>query len=250
MKRRYGLALGAGLALLGTVGARYLRGAKTIARHVDDYARHWGDRSGEGADGVIHYVALGDSAAQGVGASSVEASYVSLIAARLREATGREVEVTNLSVSGAVSGDVVREQLPVFEELRFTPDLVTLDIGGNDVVFSGSNTAESFAASLDAILGALPEGSFVGDVPWFTLPNLGYRAQRFSKVAAELVELHGHHLVPLFAATRKTGYRHFHQHTAGDWFHPNDKGYAAWADLFWAELERTGKVAALTPSVG
>ncbi|WGT47109.1 SGNH/GDSL hydrolase family protein [Tessaracoccus lacteus] len=246
MKTSHKLAIGAGVAALGTIAVRYLRGARTIARHVDDYAQHWG-RGHHHTDGVIHYVALGDSAAQGVGASSVEASYVSIIAERLREATRRPVVVTNLSVSGTVSGDVVRDQLPVLRDLRFTPDLVTLDIGGNDVVFSGSNTVESFAASLDTILGELPAGSFVGDVPWFTLPNLGVRAKKMSDVAAKLVKLHGHHLVPLFEATKQTGYLRFHRHTAGDWFHPNDKGYLAWADLFWAELVASGRVAELTP---
>lgn len=246
MKKGTGFAIGAGVAALGTVAVRYLKGARTIARNVDDYALHWGERAAT-PDGVIHYVALGDSAAQGVGASSVEASYVSLVAERLRKATGRPVAVTNLSVSGAVSGDVVRDQLPVLRKLRFTPDLVTLDIGGNDVVFSGSNTVETFSASLDTILGELPEGSYVGDVPWFTLPNLGIRAKQMSAVAAKLIKLHDHHLVPLFDATKKTGYLHFHRHTAGDWFHPNDKGYLAWADLFWEQLVATGKVAALTP---
>lgn len=247
MKRRYQLAIGAGIAALGTIGVRYLRGARTIARHVDVYARHWGDRPNVDPDGVIHYVALGDSAAQGVGASSVEASYVSIIAARLREVTGRPVAVTNLSVSGAVSGDVVKDQLPVFRKLRFTPDIVTLDIGGNDVVFSGSNTVESFAANLDAILGELPEGSFVGDVPWFTIPTLGTRAKKMSEVAAKVIKLHRHRLVPLYGETKRLGLMRFHRHTAGDWFHPNDKGYLAWADLFWAELESSGIVEALTP---
>lgn len=245
MKRLGKLAIGAGVGALGVAGLLYANGARTIARHTNDYRRHWNERSESHDNGVIHYVALGDSAAQGVGASNVESSYVALIARRLRKETGRPVVVTNLSVSGAVSGDVVSTQLPVFEKLRFVPDVVTLDVGGNDAVFSGSNTVESFATSLDIICAALPKGSYIGDVPWFTLPNLATRAHKMSQVAAEIISSRQHHLVPLYEATKSTGYLHFHRHTAGDWFHPNDKGYQAWADLFWDEMVSTGRIAAL-----
>lgn len=240
------LAIGAGVGAVSAAGLLYASGARTIAKHTNDYRRHWNERSESHDSRALHYVALGDSAAQGVGASSVESSYVALIARRLRKETGRPVVVTNLSVSGAVSGDVVQEQLPVFEQLRFAPDVVTLDVGGNDVVFSGSNTVESFATSFDLICAALPTGSFIGDVPWFTLPNLGVRARRMSQVAADIAASRQHHLVRLHEATRATGYLHFHRHTAGDWFHPNDKGYRAWADLFWDEMVRAGKIAELT----
>ncbi|MFT3888152.1 MAG: SGNH/GDSL hydrolase family protein [Arachnia sp.] len=242
-----GFVAGAAAAAVGAVGIAYLRGARLIARNVDDYRTHWGSGRGEHDGDVLHYVVLGDSAAQGVGATHVGASYVSLIADRLREATGRPVAITNLSVSGAVSGDVVVDQLPVLRELQFTPDLVTVDIGGNDVVFSATNTVDSFAESFEEILRALPKGSFVGDIPWFTVPTLGRRARKMSERARELVPAYGHHLVPLYEATRDLGFLHFHRHTAGDWFHPNDKGYRAWADLYWSAIVASGRVAELMP---
>ncbi|SHJ10890.1 Lysophospholipase L1 [Tessaracoccus bendigoensis DSM 12906] len=243
-----GFAAGSVAAWAGSVGYHYLKGHFLINRHVDAYREHWESRLGDAKDGVLHYVALGDSAAQGVGASHVGASYVAILGERLAEATGNHVAITNLSVSGAVSGDVVARQLPLLADLSFTPDVVTLDIGGNDVIFAADNTVDSFAHSFEKILAALPPGSFVGDVPWFLIPGLAKRSKAMARRAIELIDRYGHHLVPIYQSMRDTGYLRYYTNTAGDWFHPNDKGYLAWADLFWAELERSGKVGDLRES--
>lgn len=239
-----GVAVVAGAVV---AGLHYAGGRRTINNHVRDYAAHWGDRAASHPDDVLHYVALGDSAAQGVGASAVGNGYVARIARRLEEATGRSVAVTNLSVSGAVSGDVVRDQLPQFVALGLTPDIVTLDIGGNDVVFPGNDVA-SFGRSLAAILDALPPGSFVADVPWFMVPGLARQSRQMAARAAELVNERGHHLVHLHRASRATGVLKYHRFTADDWFHPNDQGYLGWADEFWAAIEASGRLAELRAS--
>ena len=162
MKRWVGAALAAaGIAL----GAAYVKGRITVNRHTVDYAEHWRQTAADVPDDAIHYVALGDSAAQGVGASRVEASYVALLAERIAEAAGRQVVVTNLSVSMATSRDVVRYQLPRLAELGRAPDILTLDIGGNDVVLPG-NTLESFEKHFVDILTRLPAGwGLVVDAP-------------------------------------------------------------------------------------
>ena len=239
-----GLLAGAGALGLG-VGVSYLMGAHKINRHVDRYRDHWAIRPEDHPDGVLHYVALGDSAAQGVGGSHEGSGYVALIGDRLAQATGRKVAVTNLSVSGAVSGDVVRDQLPLLADLSFTPDVVTLDIGGNDTIFSKTNSVETFGASLETILAALPEGSFVADVPWMLLPGWVEKSRLMAERSAELAKVYGHHLVPLHELTRKTGYFGYPRHTAQDWFHPNDRGYQAWADVYWDTIVASGKLEAL-----
>ncbi|MFD0867437.1 SGNH/GDSL hydrolase family protein, partial [Tessaracoccus lubricantis] len=230
-------------ALVSAGTASYLKGRRDIMRHVADYGVHWGERVDGGA-GALRYVALGDSAAQGVGATHVSRGYVPRIGAKLAEATGREVIITNLSVSGATSADVVRDQLPLFRDLPFTPDLVTLDIGGNDVVFPG-HTPSSFEANMDVILEALPTGAFIADVPWFMVPVLGRQSQQMAGRASILIEQHHHHLVPLHRGTREAGFWRYHRYTAGDWFHPNDLGYEEWAEAFWAVIEASGVVETL-----
>ncbi|MDO5736106.1 MAG: SGNH/GDSL hydrolase family protein, partial [Propionibacteriaceae bacterium] len=216
-------------------------GRRLIDGHVADYANHWNERPGSYPEGVLHYVALGDSAAQGVGASHVGAGYVPLIAARLAEATGREVAVTNLSVSGAVSDDVVRNQLPLLETLGFTPDIVTLDIGANDVVFPGHDP-ETFARSMRVILPALPPGSFVADVPWFMIPGLDGQSRDMAARAVSLIAESGHHTVAIHEASRAVGRLGYLRYTSRDFFHPNDRGYSSWADAFWGAIVASGKL--------
>lgn len=236
-------AVGAAGLAAAAVGS-YLMGRRVIDTHVADYAEHWGVRPTSFPDGVLHYVALGDSAAQGVGASSVEASYVALVAVRLAEATGREVAVTNLSVSGAVSGDVVAHQLPQLAALPFTPDIVTMDIGGNDVLFPG-NTVETFTQSMRTILAALPAGSFVADVPWFMVPGMDGQSRKMAAVVADIVGEFGHALVSLHEASRAVGRLEYLSYTAQDLFHPNDKAYVGWADAFWDAVVASGRLAEL-----
>lgn len=234
-----------GAAGLAVAVGSYLAGRRVIDTHVTDYADHWRVRASEYAEGVLHYVALGDSAAQGVGASRVEASYVALVAARLAEATGREVAVTNMSVSGAVSDDVVAHQLPQLAALPFTPDLVTMDIGANDVVFPGHDV-ETFTRSMRTVLPVLPAGSFVADVPWFMVPVMDGQSRRMAASAVELVEEFGHHPVAIHEASRAVGRLGYLRYTSQDLFHPNDKGYASWAEAFWDAIVGSGKLDLLT----
>lgn len=236
----WGMAAGAAAATtVAVAGTAFLRGRHRINGHVDAYARHWSDRPTEHPEDVLHYVALGDSAAQGVGASSVHNGYVAIVARRLQEATGRPVAITNLSVSGAVSDDVVRDQLDTFRALPFVPDIVTLDIGANDVVFPPYGV-DSFASSLTTILETLPEGSFVADVPWMIFAGWAKQSEAMTVRAQELIAAKGHRLVQLHQESRSRSLLTYPRRTAQDWFHPNDVGYQQWADAFWASISSSG----------
>ena len=101
--RMCGAARLAGLALLGLWAAKAARVGCSVSRYAD----YWAVPRGE-AGGLL-YVALGDSAAQGVGASRPELGYVGLLAQRMREQTGRPVQVVNLSRSAARLADLVRD---------------------------------------------------------------------------------------------------------------------------------------------
>ncbi|MGJ7440359.1 SGNH/GDSL hydrolase family protein [Aquipuribacter sp. MA13-6] len=89
---------GAGLlALAGLVlwGVKLVR----VTRGIERAREFWSGPQGD--PGGLLYVALGDSTAQGVGASRPDRGYVGLLAQRLRERTGTAVQVINLSSSGA-----------------------------------------------------------------------------------------------------------------------------------------------------
>lgn len=130
-------------------------------------------------DGVIRYVALGDSLAAGSGA---EQGYVERYAAALVAGTDAEVTVANLGVPGWTSDDLLAALRtdPAFQEAVQGADVVTWDIGGNDALITRAryrlglcggpdNQAclrsglERFRRNWDAILAELlrlrPEGA-------------------------------------------------------------------------------------------
>lgn len=194
----------------------------------------------QGCEGGLLYVALGDSSAQGVGASRPDRGYVGLLAKRLRATTGEPVRLVNLSVSGARINDVLERQLPALSRLR--PDLVTVAIGGNDV---HAYDAETFAVQVDRLTAALPAGTFIADVPYFMHAHW----ERDSKEAADVVtrsaRKRGLTVVPLHEALRRQGWSAMLTQFAADWFHPNDRGYRVWADSFWAEISGSGQQAGI-----
>ena len=74
----------------------------------------------------MRYLALGDSYTIGTGASDESHSWPSIIARRLN------AELTNPSVNGYTTLDLIRDELPYLERIK--PDLVSILIGVNDLV--------------------------------------------------------------------------------------------------------------------
>ncbi|WP_199434141.1 SGNH/GDSL hydrolase family protein [Qaidamihabitans albus] len=98
----------------------------------------------------LHVVALGDSYGSGTGAGDYQDgtegscwrsanSYSELIATRLREG-GRQVELTNVSCSGAATADLSRPfkgEPAQLDTLEPGTDVVLLSVGTSDVDFAG-----------------------------------------------------------------------------------------------------------------
>ena len=203
-----------------------------VGRSVSSYADYWSEPRGD-AGGLL-YVALGDSAAQSIGASTPERGYAGLIAQRLRDSTGRPVEVVNLSQSGARIRDVLDTQLPALDDLGRQADVVTVAIGGNDI---RAYDRDTFAAETRRLTAALPAGSYVADAPYF----MHGRWQRDAAEAAALLragaEQQGLQPVALHQALMEQGWQAMGTQFAADWFHPNDRGHRVWADAFWVRIE-------------
>lgn len=222
--------LAAMLALTLAVVAWWGGGLWRLRHSVEHNRAYWSVPRGE-AGGLL-YVALGDSTAQGVGASGPERGYVGLIAGRLRAATGRPVQVVNLSRSGARVRDVVAEQLPRLANL--SPDLVTVSVGGNDVAHYD---AECFRSDVDALIAELPPGTVVGDVPWFMHGGTGRKSGEAATYVATRAGARGLAVARLHRAMRDRGWKSMLTDFAPDWFHPNDRGYRLWADAFWTAID-------------
>ena len=237
--RIMGTAAVAGLAT--TAVRRRLDEVRQVRRSVAEYREHWRDlaEAHDPDSDAVRYVALGDSAAQAVGASTPEAGYVATVAQHLAGTTGRDVDMFNLSVSGAKAADVLEDQLPRLAALGFVPDVVTLGIGGNDVV-DRRISVEAFLDTMAEVLAELPPGSYVADPPGFLIPPFEARSDAMAVGVRPLIRDAGHYLVALHRATRSAGHLGWVRNVAADAFHPNDRGYAGWAAAFIEALESAG----------
>ena len=250
------LAGGAGLFTGGIAVGRLMR----LDSQRGDYRKDWEDHAlatlselralpKDVPDSERPYtiLALGDSAAQGIGANTVQEGYVPRFAAAVQQALGREVALLNLSMSGATAESMVLTQLPQVKGLGLGTDipidLCVMDIGGNDVMLK-TLPVESFEARMDQIYRQLPEGSLIGNIANFgVLKNAELRAADMSATMDRLAVQHGHHPVDLRAVTSAhSPVKYFTSRHAADMFHPNSASYAEWAQEYldvWSRITGT-----------
>ncbi len=193
----------------------------------------------------VHYVALGDSTVEGVGASGPDLNYVSRLHARLR-AKYPNARVTNLGVGGATSADVVTAQLERAIKLR--PDVVTLSIGPNDIT-RGIPVAR-YEQNLEDILGRLRRETaaliVVNLIPDLAVTRrfaksprvdlVGRQAVQFNEALTRKGREYGVALVDLYLRSREEVPRQ-PMLLWRDGYHPSDAGYARWAELMWEGIE-------------
>lgn len=192
---------------------------------------------------AIRYLALGDSYTIGTGASSPSHSWPSIVAWRLNELTGREVEVTNPAVNGYTTLDLIDKELACVERLK--PDLVTILIGVNDMV-RGREIGQyraSLVSIYDEIAGLhLQAGRAIAisNPNWSVVPavreygdpeHIRNVTDTFNDIACEEAQARGFKWVDITAASisglGSAGW------IASDGLHPGDRQYAAWAEVIW-----------------
>lgn len=207
----------------GLVGR--IPGVARSLRQVVEFGDHWDAHNEAVLAGSPPaggwWAVLGDSAAQGVGASAPERGWAGVVAAEL----GLDAWF-NLSVSGAKLADVAAVQVPrlawLVEQLG-APERVLVAAGGNDLVRAVD--VRGVRAALERLVGALPTGSVVAAVPqtpWGILARSANGALRGLAAERDLVvaDINRHYRFP------------YSRRTASDAFHPNDRGYREWARAF------------------
>jgi acyl-CoA thioesterase-1 len=209
------------------------------------FASHWdahNDRAITEAGPL--WVVLGDSTAQGLGAPSPMGGYVGQVLAGLQQRTGQRWRVLNLSLSGALIRDVLRDQLP---RVPAGADLVSCGIGANDIFYSAP--AKLFA-DLRALIGAVPRGTVLLDLPRpagilgivgrASVPYVTRINQTIYQAAGArglpVAEVSAHFLPPW---TGKFGC---------DNFHPSQDGYRDWARALLAAIPAGTEVAGVAAS--
>ncbi|MBF4575061.1 SGNH/GDSL hydrolase family protein [Frondihabitans sp. VKM Ac-2883] len=233
----------AAAAVAGTAYYRRFMARRQVAADVLNstlpvHSKWWRERFTQ--QGALSYVALGDSAAQGIGASAPSRSYVGRIGQHIKRTTRSTVGVKNLAVSGSTTRLCKINQVPRLADL--TPDIVTVAIGSNDV---GEFNAAKFEKNIRAIYGALPSHAIVADLPFMLLPDLEKKVAVANEIVRRVAGELGLTVAPLYATTRRQGYIGTYRNTAKDLFHPNDKGYTVWASAFFPAIDaRLARIAA------
>lgn len=180
------------------------------------------------------WVVLGDSTAQGIGASTLDHGWVPRLDAALAD-TGRRHAVFNLSRSGAHSTHVIAEQLPLLDHLPYAPSLVTICVGANDLM--RNPYPPRLARRLGRLVEAAPPGTVISTLP---SPRLSPTAMYVNRAIRREAAHHGHlvaELGPHLVGPRKG--------LSADRFHPNDAGYGAWVRAFAEPLGIDGDLVPL-----
>lgn len=237
--RRALLAAGAGLgAFAGLMAAEVLiaRNGPPPSLGPPPPSRTPAGSPGTPTDTVVW---LGDSTAAGMGASCLEGTVGWCTAGLL----GRPVLLTVLGHSGDRIRDVLHQQLPAVAAAQ--PTVVMLSIGANDVTHLTGRRA--FRRDYAAVLAGLPpvrQAVIVGVPDMGTSPRVpqplraiaGWRGRRLNRDVRRLAARHGLAYVDV-ERTGRAFRAHPDRYFARDLYHPNDAGYALWADAI-AEVVR------------
>lgn len=205
-----------------------------LIRSVSSYKTYWQKEAAKTPEqGALIYLALGDSTAQGIGASSPRRGYVGLVAEYLHTRTGKSVHVINISVSGAKIDDAIKTQLPQLKNLP-KPDYTTIEIGANDMP---SFEPEKFRYQFSQLMKNLPSGTYVANMPSYKggrLGKLNKNATDASELIAEIMAGHPDmRLVDVNSATVTQNIRDF----GADLFHPSNHGYKNWGRAFTKSID-------------
>lgn len=212
---------------LARIASRFLSGVREVDAQREPFAQYW-DRHNRAAieqNGPL-WVALGDSATQGVGASSPEKGWVPNVLNRLRAEFGPSWRVINLSMTGARMLHVTRDQIPLIERFSLEPVFVTCMIGTND--FIAGARAETIRSDAERLVTDLPEGTLLGKIagPGGRSRNRAIREPFFAAADEGKIVLFEPYRWPERQNT-----------LAADRFHPGDRGYEFIADGAWAAIE-------------
>jgi lysophospholipase L1-like esterase len=209
-----------------SLASRVIPGVGRVHAQVPVFASAWAAANSDAltSNGKL-WVALGDSMSQGIGAQSISGGWVGQLQVELA-AAGPPPRLVNLSVTGARVRDVLVDQLPRLREIGVEPDLITLLIGANDMLFRSRRIAAvGFFAQL---IDQLPAGrTVIGTLPRRNQEALAINALIEAAEAAGRVRV---------ADLRGGSLRSIRGTLADDHFHPNELGYARIATAFAAAI--------------
>lgn len=196
------------------------------------------------------YLALGDSLAAGYGAVPVTQGYAYRLYQKGTYDKANNTIFANAAVPGATSSDVLHFQVPQAIGI-FRPHVVTLSVGGNDLlaILAGADPTvvlTQFQANLAQILcglrQALPQARIyvhnLYDIPEITanIPGGVQAILAFNAVVGGVAQACGASVADVYSAfSGRTGLLLIERNGASQFeVHPTNAGYRVMADAFEA----------------
>jgi lysophospholipase L1-like esterase len=191
-------------------------------------------------DTAAHHsiVVLGDSLAQGYGASDPGRGFTFLIYRRIA-LYDPTAQITNFAIAGSKAGDVIAAELPTAQAASATD--VWLCVGANDVTHG--TPQEQYATQMRQLVTAVKQRWPSAQVVVFGVPDVSQSplftgmarflvhrlARADNDAAAEAARAGGASFVDLFAFSHRAF--DVRRELGADNFHPNDEGYQAIAQF-------------------
>lgn len=198
-------------------------------------------------DGIIKYVAVGDSYTIGTGANPNEAWPI-LLTKHLNDAGIKTELVANPSKNGFSTQNLIDMELPVFDKSGAT--FVTLLIGVNDWVreVNATTYTKNLILILDHVQKGLPNKN---NILLVTIPDFGVTPQgayfandrdvskgltEFNNIIKTEAKKRGLPVVDIFEISKQM--KDNTELTAKDGLHPSAKEYAVWETLIFPEAKK------------
>lgn len=194
------------------------------------------------------YVAIGDSATVGIGASSQERSFPAVIHKYLKSKYKKTI-YHNLGKRQSPTDWVIKEQLQKTIELK--PDLITISVGANDIrvknmpwVFERNLThivkTLKDQTKAEIVINSIPNFTHTAWVPFLLRPIVSVAIKRFNAIIEQVARAENVIFVDLYDQTLLYA-RNYPEAIAADNFHPSDFGYAIWANSILQTLRQGSK---------
>lgn len=191
------------------------------------------------------YVAIGDSTAEGIGASHHSKSIPGIVYRAIKR-NQKKATLANLGKSGATIKNVIEKQLP--KALELNPQLVTISIGANDL--RQRTKIVNFESDLEFLIQELKEKTdariVVNNIPDLTaLPSVpfifkfftGIFLKRFNQAIERVVKKFSVIFIDVYTSSKLFS-RKYPELVSSDGIHPSDAGYALWANAILPQILR------------
>ncbi len=190
------------------------------------------------------FVTLGDSTAEGVGASHKEKTFAAIIYNVLKQ-ENKKAKFFNLGRSRAKIRDVIDHQLPQIIDLK--PDLTLISVGANDLRARTkiSDFERDFEYLIEELKNKTNSKIIVSSIPDFSnLPSISFflhffvkkLIEKFNKVLRKKAEEKNIIFVDLHWGSRVFT-KKYPELISEDGFHPSDMGYALWAAVIISQAK-------------